>query len=238
MAVYASGEGAVASHATATHLWGLSDRPDKIEVTVPHPYRPPRQHVIHRSTDLIADDVTEVDGIPCETVARCLVGVGIPWGEVFAARALDEAVRRGLTTERQVAGVLHRVARCGRNGVGPMRVVLADRLGWSSLTESQVEGEYVRIMVAAGVELPKPQVSVVKRNGRLITRVDFVYREARLVIAIDGLLHHSDRATFRRDRRQQNDLVLEGYRVLRFTAWDIFAAPDYVVASVVEALNA
>jgi hypothetical protein len=32
--------------------------------------------------------------------------------------------------------------------------------------------------------------------------------------------------------------VLENYRVLRFTAFDIFAAPEYVVATVVAALNA
>ena len=92
-------------------------------------------------------------------------------------------------------------------------------------------------MFAAGVELPTPQVNIAKRNGRLIARVDFVYRDLRLVIALDGERYHSDPNTFRKDRRQQNDLVLEGYRILRFTAWDVFAAPEYVVASVVAALG-
>jgi very-short-patch-repair endonuclease len=118
-----------------------------------------------------------------------------------------------------------------------MRRVLSDRLGWSSLTESQLEAEFARIMLAAGVALPTPQVNIGKRNGRLIARVDFVCRDLRLVIALDGERYHSDRNTFRKDRRQQNDLVLEGYQVLRFTAWDVFAAPEYVVASVVAALR-
>ena len=118
-----------------------------------------------------------------------------------------------------------------------MRRVLSDRLGWSALTESQLESEFARIMLAAGVVLPTPQVNIVKRNGRLIARVDFVYEALRLVIALDGERYHSDQTTFRKDRRQQNDLVLEGYRVLRFTAWDVFAAPEYVVASVVQALR-
>lgn len=118
-----------------------------------------------------------------------------------------------------------------------MRVVLADRLGWSSITESQLEAEFLRIMHAAGIELPISQVRIVKRGGRLIARVDFVYPELRLVIELDGERYHSDRDTFRKDRRKQNDLTLEGYRVLRFTAWDVFAAPEYVVAAVVTALN-
>ena len=119
-----------------------------------------------------------------------------------------------------------------------MRRVLADRLGWSSLTESQLESEFLRIMQAAGIVLPKAQVRIIKRGGRLIARVDFVFEEIRLVIALDGEAYHSDRRSFRHDRRQQNDLVLEHYRVIRFTAWDVFAAPEYVVATVVAALTA
>jgi len=238
IAVFGSGTGAVASHATAAHLWDLAKRPRVIEVTTPNKGRPSRNHVIHRSTDLIPDDMTDVDGIPASTVARSLVDIGIPWGEGMAGRCLDEAVRKGLTTERAVASVLHRVARRGRNGVGPMRIVLSDRLGWSSITESQLESEFLRIMQAAGIELPVSQVRIVKRGGRLIARVDFVYPEIRLVIELDGERYHTDRDTFRRDRRKQNDLTLEGYRVLRFTAWDVFAAPEYVVAAVVAALSA
>lgn len=237
VAVYGSGEGAMASHATAAHLWNMMKRPRVIEVTTPNPWRPPREHIIHRSTDLIAGDIAEVEGIPCSTVARCLVDIGVPWGEGIAARCLEEAVRRGLTTDREVATVLHRVARRGRNGVGPMRAILSDRLGWTSLSESALEDEYIRIMRAAHVELPEPQVNIVKRGGALISRVDFVYREIRLVIALDGERYHSDSRTFRKDRRQQNDLTLEGFRVLRFTAWDVFAAPEYVVAAVVAALR-
>ena len=237
VAVFGSGAGAIASHATAAHLWGLAGRPKVIEVTSPNKGRPSRGHVIHRSTDLIADNVGEVGSIPCSTVVRLLVDVGIPWGDGFAGRCLDEAARRGLANDRAVAAELHRVARRGRNGVGPMRRVLSDRLGWSSLTESQIESEFARVMLIAGVELPTPQVNIVKRSGRLIARVDFVYQDLRLVIALDGERFHSDTNTFRKDRRQQNDLILEGYRVLRFTAWDVFAAPEYVVASVVAALQ-
>lgn len=237
VAVIGTGSEAIASHATAAHLWGLRSRPRNIEVTTPKAWRPTRDFVVHRSTDLIDSDTTCIDGIRVSTVARTLVDVGIPWGEGVAARCLDEAERRSLVEAREVASLLHRVARRGRNGVGPMRQVLELRLGWANLTESQIEDEFLRIMVAAGFQPPQPQVRLVRRGGRVISRVDFDFPEHDLVIYLDGRAYHSDRSSFQRDRRQQNALVLEQKRVLRFTAWDVFAAPAYVVATVAEALR-
>ena len=235
VATFGSGRGSVASHATAAHIWDIGPRPRVIEVTSPMKGRPSREHVIHRSLDLEDQDVTERMGIPITSVARTLVDIGVPWGEALASRALDEAQRRALTELRAVAAVLHRVARKGRRGVGVMRLILEDRLGWTGITQSQLEDEFLRILRAAGVELPVSQVRIVKRGGRTVARVDFVYPDVRLIIELDGERYHTDRGTFRSDRRRQNELIQEGYRVLRFTAWDVFAAPDYVVAQVVAA---
>lgn len=92
------------------------------------------------------------------------------------------------------------------------------------------------IMKAAGVDLPEAQVNIHRRGGRFIARVDFVYHQFKLVIELDGEAYHSDRDSFRKDRRKQNALVLEGYRVLRFTYFDLFVAPEYVVSQVVSAI--
>ena len=236
VAVMASADSAVASHATACHLYGLARRPRTIEVTVPGTTRRTREWTIHRSTDLIPADVRLVQGIPTTKPARTMADVGIPWGGVFAGRCLDEAVRLGLTTDHEVAAVVHRVSRRGRNGVGPIRLVLMTRVGWAGLTDSQIESECVRILQAAGVDLPDPQITMRRKDGKVIARVDFVFREVMLVIQIDGWAYHSDRRSFRSDRRSQNAMVLEGYRVLRFTAFDVMAAPEYVVAQVLAAL--
>ncbi|MGI8517602.1 MAG: DUF559 domain-containing protein [Acidimicrobiia bacterium] len=238
VAVMASAASAVASHATACHLYGLARRPRTIEVTVSGTTRRNREWIIHRSTDLIPADVQLITGIPSTTPARTMADVGIPWGGTFAGRCLDEAVRLGLTTDQEVAAVVHRVGRKGRNGVGPIRLVLMTRLGWAGLTESQIESECVRILQAAGVDLPDPQITIRRKDGKVIARVDFVFREVMLVIQIDGWAYHSDRRSFRSDRRSQNAMVLQGYRVLRFTAFDVMAAPEYVVAQVVAALAA
>ena len=74
------------------------------------------------------------------------------------------------------------------------------------------------------------------RDGaaRFVGRVDLYYPEARLVLEYDGA-HHGDRLV--EDNRRQNALVNAGYRLLRFTAGDIYGRADVVVAQVRAALG-
>ena len=46
--------------------------------------------------------------------------------------------------------------------------------------------------------------------------VDFLWREARLVVKVDGYRYHSDRATFRSDRARDRYLGQRGLTVIRF----------------------
>jgi len=232
VAVLSSGPSAVASHATALHLHDVGKRPKRIEVSITTSGLPTRGHTVHRSSDLIASDIILIGGIRSTTLARALVDSGIPWGAGIVARSLEEAIRRELVTVQVVAAV----ARKGRNGAGPMRDVLIERMALLGLAEGPMDEEFLRIMKAAGVDLPEPQVEIHRRGGRLIARVDFVYHQYKLVIELDGEAFHPDRDSFCKDRRKQNALVLEGYRVLRFTYFDLFAAPEYVVSQVVTAI--
>ena len=50
-------------------------------------------------------------------------------------------------------------------------------------------------------------------------RVDFIYPEKCLVVEVDGREAHSSKADFESDRRRKNEIVLAGYRPMRFT-WD------------------
>lgn len=58
----------------------------------------------------------------------------------------------------------------------------------------------------------------------------------KLAIEVDGWEFHSGRSAFERDRWRQNDLVLAGWRVLRFTAAMIRDQPELVVRQIEEAL--
>jgi very-short-patch-repair endonuclease len=172
-----------------------------------------------------------VSGIPTTTPARTLVDIGVPHGIGAAGSCLDEARRRDLVTLEEVARVLHQVARKGRNGVGPARKILSERLAWDQITDSQLEDRFLRLIQRS--DLPKPVGQfVVRADGGFVARVDFAYPDASLLIELDGAAYHSDRETFQRDRLRQNRLVSLGYRVLRFTFWDVLATPDFVVDTV------
>ena len=54
---------------------------------------------------------------------------------------------------------------------------------------------------------------------------------------IDGRGYHSDRVAFEQDRWRQNDIVLAGWRVLRFTVEMLRTRPHLVTATVRAALR-
>ena len=53
-------------------------------------------------------------------------------------------------------------------------------------------------------------------------RLDFAHPRSRTAIEIDGLAYHGDQAAFRRDRQRDRDLTAAGWRVVRFTAQEVF----------------
>ncbi len=83
-------------------------------------------------------------------------------------------------------------------------------------------------------ELPAPDANV--RIGS--HEVDFLWREDRLVIEVDGFQCHSSRPAFERDRLRDADLVARGFRVIRVTWRQIVERPEAVVARVAAALGA
>ncbi len=228
-AVLTSGPRAAASHRTAGHLHGLIGRPQHIEVVGPHTGRRPLSFTLHQSTDLARSHVTTVSGIRVTTVSRTIVDIGVPHGIGTTASCLDEARRLDLVSLEDVAKTLHQVARRGRNGVGPARRILVERLAWDQLTESQLEDKFLRLLQRYELPQPASQHVVANESGGFVARVDFAYPDQNLVIELDGFAFHRNQAAFRRDRVRQNRLVALGYTVLRFTYWDLLAGPEFVV---------
>lgn len=103
------------------------------------------------------------------------------------------------------------------------------------VTESELESLLLRIVIAAGLPSPVPQLRV--HISDTIYRLDFAYPEQRIAIEGDGFGFHSDRRAFESDRSRQNDLVLAGWLVLRFTWRQIVHEPDLVAARIRAALD-
>jgi very-short-patch-repair endonuclease len=98
--------------------------------------------------------------------------------------------------------------------------------------ESAMETRLRMLLILARLPRPEVQVSIHDDHGRFLGRPDLLYRSKRLAIEYDGG-NHRDRLVD--DNRRQNRLVGAGYRLLRFTAADVYGTPDSVAMQVREA---
>lgn len=137
-----------------------------------------------------------------------------------------------LRTRRATLAELHAVLeRCGgRRGNTARRALLLD-----SRDEPWSEAERLahRILRAAGLTGWTTNHPVVVSGFRYY--LDIAFPGVKLAVEIDGRLHHGADA-FEKDRWRQNDLVLDGWRVLRFTWSMLVETPELVVAAVEQAL--
>jgi very-short-patch-repair endonuclease len=65
---------------------------------------------------------------------------------------------------------------------------------------------------------------------------DFVCREQKLVVELDGATHGTS-AEIERDERRSAFLADQGYRVIRFTNAEVSEAPESVVETILAALE-
>jgi very-short-patch-repair endonuclease len=92
--------------------------------------------------------------------------------------------------------------------------------------ESPMETRLRWLLLEAGL---RPQVQTELRVGR----ADLYFPAARLVIEYDGG-NHRDRMVD--DDRRQNALIDAGFRILRYTASDVYQKPEVIVMQVRRAL--
>lgn len=68
-------------------------------------------------------------------------------------------------------------------------------------------------------------------------KVDVGFPSQKVAIEVDGLAFHSATEDFHADRVRQNNIVLMGWQVLRFTWLDLTEYPDRVIAIVRNAIS-
>ncbi len=104
------------SHETALLLYGISDvNPSRVSLTVPVSARMRRVHpkwiAIHRA-NLATDDIQLHEGMPVTTVGRSILDVLVTTRRTdFARQAITGALRKGLLTPTQAAGLRQRINR-------------------------------------------------------------------------------------------------------------------------------
>lgn len=214
--------------ATAAWLHGLDvNATNPVEVAVPpcSGLRSRSGLVVFRS-EIPRAEVVSIRRLRATTLPRTLAELCIRLSAVEALVAIDMAVHKRLADSNALADYAEKMR--GRRGSARLHslAVLA------APAESPMETRLRWLLIQAG--LPRPEVQTKLGDAaRFAGRVDLYYPEARLVLEYDGGNH---RERLVEDNRRQNLLANAGYRLLRFTAADIYKQPDVVVAQVRAAL--
>jgi very-short-patch-repair endonuclease len=226
--VLAAGPGAMLSHRAAAGALVLrSHSRSRIDVVV---YgaggRPKHDDLdVHRSSTLTEADVTWVDGVPCTSVARTLCDLGqlVPGHHVRSAFGAAERNRR--LDSRDLDDVLSRGGK--HKGVGLLREVRrAYDPRWA---KARSELELLMLDVVDRQRLGEPEI-----NEWLLGRyiVDFLWRDAKLIVEVDGAWTHGTAGARRADALRDKRLLRAGYRVLRFSWEDVTTRPSWVAAQI------
>lgn len=226
--------GAVVSHQAAAELHDLPRVPRDLAVVSVHSQT---THVfpgvaVRRNHDLDDADICWIDDLPVTTVARTIVDLAAVLSRRHLERVIDDAVAAGLVEVDAIVEVLDRVARRGKPGVKATREVLDDRTTGPPRGTS-LERTGAQVLIDGGLPEPSYEFAIPWDRGR---RFDAAYPEHRLAIEWDSIRWHSQREAVQRDRARDQQAVLHGWLVLRFTWADVTERAGQVVATVRAAL--
>lgn len=237
-AVLAAGVGAVASHLAAARIWGMRGfERAGLELTIPRGRRFRRAGVrTHESTDLDRGEIVVRDGIPVTGPDRTILDLARYLGVKRLTRVVEDARRQGLVTWSSLIRTLSAHARRGRPGIRRLRQVILANAHRDEITDTDVELLLLVLIAEAG--LPEPVIHHrIAEGERFVAEVDLAYPQWRIAIECDGSIH-LDAEVRERDLPRQNDLVLVGWTVLRFSNARILDRPDAVVREIRDAITA
>ncbi len=134
---------------------------------------------------------------------------------------LSAARRLGLLDVEAMRSVLGRMKK--RKGASELSRLLRMYEQSTSATRSELETRFLRLCTVADLPLPEVDVSL----GNKV--VDFLWREQRLIVEVDGFGFHHHR--FDEDRIRDLGQLVNGYRTVRVTHRMMEDSPGRLVAS-------
>ncbi|MFI5486892.1 hypothetical protein ACIBXA_15800 [Micromonospora echinaurantiaca] len=235
-AVLAAGPSAVLGGLTAAQAGGLRGFPRRVvHLLLPAACRRgplPPGVVAHRTTRLPSEDVLAV-GQPRRTMpARSIVDAA-QWAATDdeARSIVAAAFQQRMVGGDEVHLVVERLPRIRRR-----RLILDTAADAAGGSHSLNELDFLRLVRRAG--LPEPTRQQVRRDAAGRRRyLDAYFEEWQVHVEIDGS-QHLDPAHAWADMRRQNDVWIDGDRLLRFPAWALRAHPHDVIAQLRAALRA
>ena len=176
---------------------------------------------MHETNAVSQRDQTQIDRIPVTTIERTIFDLASVCSPFTVELAIDNALRRDLTTLDELGAMLRRVGKRGRKGTKLLRSLLAERDPLYAPTESERELMLLRLLREHGLPEPERQFSIHDDVGNFIARPDLVYRDLKIAMEYDSYQHHIGKRPQVRDNRRRNAMTGIGWAVLVATPEDV-----------------
>lgn len=214
------------SHRSGAAVWNLYwDATKSTHVSVMHRRGlAPREGVtLHRPRTLRPEDVTTHDGFAVTTPARTIFDLAATEPDRVVERAIEQSDILHLFDLRKIDALAARRIPGTKAVLTLLETVDAEQ---QTATRSLLEEDFLAL--SRQYELERPRVNEFVHGWR----VDFHWPSRRLVVELDSAGFHLNRVAFERDRRQDTELQLAGWVVLRFTYRRVMRERRAVVAAV------
>jgi very-short-patch-repair endonuclease len=233
-ACLAWGEDTFSSHRSGAQLWEAPGFDGcVIELTVPRGRRRVAPGTVHRSV-LRSGDTTSRQGIPVTSPDRTLLDLAGIVAGTRVEEAMDDFLRRRITTVERLRRRIEREARPGRRGIATLRTLVEARAE-GAVPQSVFETRFLRELRRA--RLPEPVRQYEVQLGTRSAFLDFAYPEPLIAIETDGRRWHTGRRRWERDLARRNALTMLGWRIIHVTWSMLRDDPDAVMADVERALR-
>lgn len=185
----------------------------------------------HHVGTLPSNAVTTTEGLTTTTIARAVIEAACATPYEAAVVLCDSALQQGRLTKTELQDVLDYMAGWPGTGTARAAVAFADQR-----SESVGESRLRVLMDTYGLPTPELQVHFGPGADAVVARVDFLFRQQRVVVEFDGLVKYRDQAVdvVLREKRREDRLRAAGYLVVRVD-WDDLDHPERLVRRICQA---
>lgn len=235
-AALAGGRDAAITGRAGAAAWGFGEPPAELEVIRPFGASrvisgiPPHERLrarVHRGL-LLPPERCRIGPLPVASPDQVLARLAAQVSDPELRRYFLEAGR----TDHLTLECLDRLGNPNRRFKGRARLLRMARI-WDPTKgkiRSMLEGEFRLMCGEQGVPLPETNQLVGPYE------VDCLWRDARVIVELDGRRFHGDAFAHAEDAAKTRALRAMGYVVLRFTWEEVTGQPEIVAARILEAL--
>jgi very-short-patch-repair endonuclease len=224
----AGGQSALSLESAAAH-WSFSGfmaLPAQVTRLRDGTFPPVSLAKVHTTRVLPDSHVVDLGPIRVTTPTRTLFDLAPRVGEARIERLLDRAWARGLTSGPLLVRTLDELRGKGRAGIRVMRALIDARGADYRPPESGQESRFAQLLNDDGQPPMERQVDV--GDDVWIGRVDFIDRDARVVVEIDSELYHTSISDRRADDHRRAELEAAGWTVIRISQHELWHDPRAV----------